>query len=71
MALPHKSASRLAQLQWRGEGMTATYEIIESIAHITLEDGREFQVIIPEGTDWDEAATRAAVEAYLAANPSE
>ena len=51
--------------------MTATYEIIESIAHITLEDGREFQVIIPEGTDWDEAATRAAVEVYLAANPSE
>jgi hypothetical protein len=51
--------------------MTATVKIIESIAHITLEDGREFQVIIPEGTDWDEAATRAAVEAYLATTTPE
>jgi hypothetical protein len=48
--------------------MTATYEIIESIAHITLSDGRKFQVVIPEGTEWDEAATRAAVAAYLANN---
>jgi hypothetical protein len=46
--------------------MTATYEIIESIAYITLPDGRKFQVVIPEGTDWDEAATDAAIQAYLA-----
>lgn len=66
MAWPHKRASRLVQLQWRGDGMTATYEIIESIAYITLPDGRKFQVVIPEGTDWDEAATDAAIQAYLA-----
>jgi hypothetical protein len=47
--------------------MTATVEIIESVAYITLEDGRKFQVVIPDGTEWDEAATRAAVEAYLSA----
>jgi hypothetical protein len=46
--------------------MNATVEIIECVAHITLENGRRFQVTIPAGTDWDEAATRAAVEAYLA-----
>jgi hypothetical protein len=69
MAPPHKRVSRSEQLQWLGDGMTATVEIIESIAHITLEDGREFQVVIPDGTDWDEAATRASVEAYLANTP--
>jgi hypothetical protein len=47
--------------------MTATVEIIESIAYITLADGRQFQVVIEDGTEWDEAATRAAVEAYLSA----
>jgi hypothetical protein len=51
--------------------MNATVEIIESVAHITLADGRKFQVVIEDGTEWDEAATRAAAEAYLAANVAE
>lgn len=35
------------------------------IAHITLETGRVFQVLNEDGTDWDEAATRALIEAEL------
>ena len=38
-------------------------DIIETIAYITLEDGRKFQVLNEDGTDWDEAATRALIEA--------
>jgi hypothetical protein len=34
-----------------------------NIAHITDSDGRSFQVLDTEGTDWDEAATRAEYEA--------
>jgi hypothetical protein len=37
--------------------------MIEHIAHITASDGRVFQVLNAEGTDWDEAATRALMEA--------
>jgi hypothetical protein len=33
-----------------------------TIAYITAADGRTFQVLNAEGTDWDEAATRAAYE---------
>lgn len=35
----------------------------ENIAHITASDGRKFQVLNADGTDWDEAATRALMEA--------
>lgn len=35
----------------------------ENIAHITAPDGRIFQILNAEGTDWDEAATRALMEA--------
>lgn len=35
-------------------------------AHITLEDGTQIQVLNAEGTDWDEAATGAAVAEHLA-----
>lgn len=38
----------------------------ESIAHITLADGRRVQVLDADGTDWDEAATMAAVAALIA-----
>jgi hypothetical protein len=37
-----------------------------SIAHITDGD-RVFQVLNADGTDWDEAATRAEYEAWKAA----
>lgn len=33
--------------------------IIDTIAHITLADGRHVQVLNADGTDWDEAATAA------------
>jgi ABC-type sugar transport system substrate-binding protein len=39
-----------------------------AIAHI--QDGENlFQVLNEDGTDWDETATRAAYEAWLAGNP--
>lgn len=37
-----------------------------NIAHITAEDGTVFQVLNEAGDDWDEAATRALYDAYLA-----
>jgi len=37
-----------------------------NIAHITAEDGTVFQVLNEAGDDWDEAATRAEYEAWLA-----
>ena len=40
-----------------------------NIAHITAEDGSVFQVLNEDGTDWDEAATSAAYEAWLAEQP--
>jgi hypothetical protein len=36
-----------------------------NIAHI-VDGPNVFQVLNQDGTDWDEAATRAAYEAYLA-----
>jgi hypothetical protein len=39
-----------------------------NIAHIT-HDGHFFQVLNAEGTDWDEAATRATYQAWLATQP--
>ncbi len=36
-----------------------------SIAHIKAEDGTVYQVLNEDGTDWDEAATRALYEASL------
>ena len=41
-----------------------------NIAHITAEDGTVFQVLNENGDDWDEAATRAAYEAYVTAQAS-
>lgn len=38
-----------------------------NIAFITADDGTVFQVLNEDGTDWDEAATRAQYEAYMAA----
>lgn len=35
------------------------------IAHITAGDGTVFQVLLDDGSDWDEAATAAAYRAYL------
>jgi hypothetical protein len=37
-----------------------------NIAHITAEDGTVFQVLNESGDDWDEAATRADYDAWLA-----
>lgn len=37
-----------------------------NIAHITAEDGTVFQVLNEAGDDWDEAATRAAYDAWRA-----
>jgi hypothetical protein len=37
--------------------------MVDNIAHITAADGRVFQILNAEGTDWDEAATRALMEA--------
>ena len=37
-----------------------------NLAHITAEDGTRFQVQNGDGSDWDEAATRADYEEYLA-----
>lgn len=31
-------------------------------AHIRDEDGTVFQVLLPDGSDWDEDATRSAYE---------
>ena len=39
-----------------------------SIAHIR-DDNVVFQVLTEDGTDWDEAATRAQYETWLAENP--
>lgn len=36
------------------------------IAHITAADGTIFQVLNDAGDDWDEAATRAAYEQWVA-----
>lgn len=36
------------------------------IAHITAQDGTVFQVLNAAGDDWDEAATRAAYDAWVA-----
>jgi hypothetical protein len=41
--------------------------IIEWIAYLTAPDGTHYQVLNAEGTDWDDAATRAAYEAGEAA----
>ena len=38
----------------------------ERYAYLTDAQGRKFQVLNQDGTDWDEEATAAA---YLAANP--
>lgn len=38
-----------------------------NIAHITTEGGTVFQVLNEAGDDWDEAATRAEYEAWMAA----
>jgi hypothetical protein len=40
-------------------------EVNKNIAHIQ-HDGKFFQVLNEEGTDWDEVATRQAYDAYLA-----
>lgn len=41
-----------------------------SIAHITALDGTVFQVLNEAGDDWDEAATAATYDAYLAQQPA-
>lgn len=35
-------------------------DVIETIAYITAPSGKRYQVLNEAGTDWDEAATRAA-----------
>lgn len=40
-----------------------------SVSYITSQDGTVFQVLNEDGTDWDEAATAALYEAYLASLP--
>ena len=45
-------------------------DIIEHIAHLTAPDGARFQVLNEAGDDWDEAATSAALAAYLASMSS-
>jgi hypothetical protein len=37
-----------------------------NIAHIAAPDGTVFQVLNANGDDWDEAATRAAYDAWMA-----
>lgn len=37
-----------------------------NIAHIIASDGTVFQVPNSDGDDWDEAATRAAYDAWMA-----
>lgn len=39
--------------------------IVESIAYLTASDGTKFQVLNDDGTDWDEAATYALLNAYI------
>jgi hypothetical protein len=39
-----------------------------NIARIVADDGTVFQVLNEAGDDWDEAATKAEYEAWLAAN---
>jgi len=39
----------------------------EAIAHLTAPDDTKYQVLTPDGTDWDEAATKAAYDAGEAA----
>ncbi len=41
-------------------------DIIEHIAYLTAPDGTRFQVLDETGESWDEAATHAAAEAYMA-----
>lgn len=41
-------------------------EINEALAHITHSDGAVFQVLNEAGDDWDEPATRAEYERYIA-----
>lgn len=43
-----------------------TTAINESLAHITCACGAKIQVLNDAGTDWDEAATSAAVQAHEA-----
>lgn len=47
--------------------MPTAPDFVESIAHITADDGTVFQVLNADGTDWDEEATAAAFEAYIVA----
>lgn len=39
-------------------------------AFITLKDGSHHQVLLEDGSDWDEAATKIAVDEYIAAQPA-
>lgn len=47
--------------------MTKPATFNPNIAHIETEDGTVFQVLNEDGTDWDEAATRALYDAHEAA----
>lgn len=40
-------------------------DFVETIAHLTAPDGRKFQVLNAEGTDWDEEATVALYKKEL------
>lgn len=46
--------------------MTKPATFNPNIAYITAEDGTVFQVLNEAGDDWDEEATRAEYQAYLA-----
>ena len=38
---------------------------VPGVAHLSLETGEVFQILNEDGTDWDEAATVAARDAWL------
>ena len=46
-------------------------EYVPSIAHLSLETGEVFQVLSADSTDWDEAATVAARDAWLREQPAQ
>lgn len=46
-------------------------DIVEHIAYLTTPKGVKIQVLNEEQTDWDEVATKAAFDQYIAEHPEE
>lgn len=46
-------------------------EYVPGTAHLSLETGEVFQVLNEPGDDWDEAATVAALDAWLREHPAQ